>query len=33
MIPTEISVNGPVVLSDTEWYSMVFSGIRLALFL
>ena len=30
--PTEISVNGPMVLNDTEWYSMVISGIPLALY-
>ena len=30
--PTEIPLNGPMVLNDTEWYSMVFSGIQLALF-
>ena len=32
LIPTEISLNGPMVLNDTEWYSMVFSGIPLVLF-
>ena len=32
MSTTEISLNGPMVLNDTEWYSMVFSGIPLALF-
>ena len=30
--PTEISLNGPMVLNDTEWYSMVISGIPLPLF-
>ena len=30
--PTEISLNGPMVLNDTEWYSMVFNGIPLARF-
>ena len=30
--PTEISLNGPVILNDTEWYSMVIIGIPLALF-
>ena len=30
--PAEISLNGPMVLNDTEWYSMVISGIQLALF-
>ena len=30
--PTEISLNGSVVQNDTEWYSMVISGIPLALF-
>ena len=29
--PTEIALNGSMVLNDTEWYSMV-SGIPLALF-
>ncbi len=29
--PTEIALNGPMVLDDTEWYSMIFSGISLAL--
>ena len=29
---TEISLNGAMVLNDTEWYSMVFSCIPLALF-
>ena len=32
MSPTEIALNGPMVLNDAEWYSMVFSGIPLALF-
>ena len=26
----EISLNGPMVLNDTEWYVMVISGIPLA---
>ena len=30
--PAEISLNGPMVLNDTEWYSMVISGMQLALF-
>ena len=30
--PIEIVLNGPMVLNDTEWYSMVISGIPLALF-
>ena len=30
--PTEIPLNGPMVLNDTDWFSMVFSGIPLALF-
>ena len=30
--PTEISLNGPMVLNDTEWYSMVTSSTPLALF-
>ena len=30
--PTEISLNDPMVLNDTEWYSMIFNGIPLALF-
>ena len=30
--PVEISLNGPMALSDTEWYSMVISGMPLALF-
>ena len=30
--PAEISLNGPMVLNDTEWYSVVISGIPLALF-
>ena len=30
--PTEIPLNGPKVLNDTEWYPMVFRGIPLALF-
>ena len=30
--PTEIQLNGPKVLNDTEWYSMVFSSIPLTLF-
>ena len=30
--PAEISLNGSMVLNDTEWYSMVISGIPLALF-
>ena len=30
--PTEIPLNSPMVLNDTEWNSMVFSGIPLALF-
>ena len=29
---TEISLNGPMVPNDTEWYSMVINGIPLALF-
>ena len=29
---SEIPLNGPVVRNDTEWYSMGFSGIQLALF-
>ena len=29
--PTEISLNGPIILKDTEWYSFVFNGIPLAL--
>ena len=28
----ELSLNGPMVLNDTEWYSMVISGIPVALF-
>ena len=28
----EISLNGTMVMDDTEWYSMVFSGIPLPLF-
>ena len=28
--PTEIPLNGPIVLNGTEWYSMVISGIPLA---
>ncbi len=28
--PTKISLHGPMVLNDTEWYSMVMSGIPLA---
>ena len=28
----EISLNDPMVLNDTEWYSMVISGMPLALF-
>ena len=31
--PTEISLNVPTVLTDTEWCSMVISGIPLAFFL
>ena len=30
--PAEISLNGPMVLNDTERYSTVISGIPLALF-
>ena len=30
--PVEISLNGSMVLNDTQWYSMVISGIPLALF-
>ena len=30
--PAEISLNGPMVLNDTECYSSVISGIPLALF-
>ena len=30
--PAEISLNGSMVLNDTEWYPMVISGIPLALF-
>ena len=30
--PAEMSFNGPMVLNDTEWYSVVISGIPLALF-
>ena len=30
--PAEISVNGPMVFSGIQWYSMVFNGIPLALF-
>ena len=30
--PIEISLNGPLVLNDTEWYSVVFSCMPLALF-
>ena len=29
---TQIPLNGPMVLNDTEWYSVVFSGIPMALF-
>jgi hypothetical protein len=29
--PTEILLNGPMVLNDAEWYSMVISSIPLAL--
>ena len=32
LTPAEIALNGPMVLNDTEWYSMVISGIPLALF-
>ena len=31
-LSSEISLNGPMVLNDTEWYSIVISGIPLALF-
>ena len=31
--PAKISLNGLKVPNDTEWYSMVFNGIPLALFL
>ena len=27
MSPAEITLNGPMVPNDTEWYSMVISGI------
>ena len=30
--PAEITLNEPLVLNDTEWYSMVISGIPLARF-
>ena len=30
--PAELSLNGPMVLNDTEWYSLVISSIPLALF-
>ena len=30
--PTETSLNGPMILNDTERYSMVSTGIPLALF-
>ena len=30
--PAEMSLNGPMVLNDTEWYSTVISGIPLTLF-
>ena len=30
--PAEISLNGPMVLSGIQWYSMVFNGIPLAVF-
>ena len=32
MSPADISLTGPMVLNDTEWYSMVVNGIPLSLF-